>query len=488
MSVRRKSARGTLVLTLGEAVIYGCSFVRNMILARVLTKEDFGISAAFSLIITLLEFSSKLGISRFVIRDEEGDEPEFLAAAHLVQGGVAVLSSLMMMSAAWPLAHLFGIPTHVDAMFILAAIPLLNGVTHLDVKRFERNLRFGPSTLVELLPQVAITVAAWPVTYWLPDYRAVVVLLVAKAALSCLCSHALAVQPYRWKLHRDYVWRMLRFGWPLLVTGFLMFGVLQGDQFLVATSYSMAELGPYAGAAALTMAPTFFFGRVFNSIALPIMAGVQSDPSSFERRYGLVIALICVFSATYSVGMIVGAEAIMQLAYGAKYAGSGNLLGWLVAANSFRNIRIAPAIAAMARGDSMNQMTSNIARVMALLPATVVALTGQPLWSVACTGLFGEALACAVSFNRLTKRHGVPLPLNAVPTLIVATAVLAAGVVSQLASALPGVASIGLAAILAAVSGGSVLILLQDARREALRLWGDVRSLEWRAALLRRAD
>ena len=190
MSVRRKSARGTLVLTMGEAVIYGCSFVRNMILARVLTKEDFGISAAFSLIITLLEFSSKLGISRFVIRDEEGDEPEFLAAAHLVQGAVAVLSSLLMVAAAWPLARLFGIPTAVGAMFVLAAIPLLNGITHLDVKRFERGLRFGPSTLVEMLPQIVVTAAAWPVTVWLPDYRAVVVSWSARqpsavSALTC---------------------------------------------------------------------------------------------------------------------------------------------------------------------------------------------------------------------------------------------------------------------------------------------------------------
>jgi len=488
MSVRRKSARGTLVLTMGEAVIYGCSFVRNMILARVLTKEDFGISAAFSLIITLLEFSSKLGISRFVIRDEEGDEPEFLAAAHLVQGAVAVLSSLLMVAAAWPLARLFGIPTAVDAMFVLAAIPLLNGITHLDVKRFERGLRFGPSTLVEMLPQIVVTAAAWPVTVWLPDYRAVVVLLVGKAAFSCICSHVLAVQPYRWQLHREYVARMLRFGWPLLVTGFLMFGVLQGDQFLVATSYSMADLGPYAGAAALTMAPTFFFGRVFNSIALPIMAGVQNDPASFERRYSLIIALICVFSAAYSVGMIVGAEAIMQLAYGAKYAGSGYLLVWLVAANSFRNIRIAPAIAAMARGDSMNQMTSNIARVLALVPASAVALSGQPLWTVACTGLFGEALACAVSFNRLSKRHRVPLALNVWPTAIVATTVVSAGLASQLAPDLPQVVSLGVAAFGAAAAGAAVLFLLPDARREALRVWGEVRTLKWRTALLRRAE
>ena len=63
------------------------------------TWTSIGIAAALAMIVTLLEFSRKLGISRFVIRDKEGDQPDFLAVAHLVQGLAAVLSSLLMVSA-----------------------------------------------------------------------------------------------------------------------------------------------------------------------------------------------------------------------------------------------------------------------------------------------------------------------------------------------------------------------------------------------------
>jgi O-antigen/teichoic acid export membrane protein len=481
MSLRRKSLRGSFILTLGEGVIYGSSFIRNMILARMLTKADFGIAAAFAMIITLLEFSAKLGISRFVIRDKEGDQPEFLATAHFVQGAAALLSSLLMVAAAWPMARLFGIGDHVSALYVLAAIPLLHGITHLDVKRFERELRFGPSTWVEMVPQVAITLAAWPAAEWFGDYRAVVVLLIVKAVCSCVGSHWLAEQPYRWRMHREYILRMLRFGWPLLVTGFLMFGVLQGDQFLVATFYTMTDLGPYAAAAALTMAPTFFFGRVFNSVALPVMAKVQDDPVAFERRYRLIIASICVFSTAYSVGMIVGAEALMQLVYGQKYAGSGIILGWLAAANSFRNIRIAPAIAAMARGDSVNSMVSNLARVVALLPALAVALSGQPVWMIACTGLVGEALACTVSFRRLSKQHRVPLARSLWPTLLVTVTVLLAGLASHFgAQHLHAALSLALAGVGACCAGIVVGWLLVDTRREAVRFWHQFSRVGWR--------
>jgi len=487
MGTRRKSARASLVLTTGEAMVYGCSFIRNMILARMLTKADFGIAATLTMFITLLEFSSRLGISRFLVRDKEGNQPEFLAAAHLVHAVAAGLSSIVMAFAAWPLARLFGIGDHVSALLVLAVIPLLHGATHLDVRRFERELRFGPGVWLEMVPQVTITLAAWPLAMWLGDYRTMLVLLIVKAVFVCVGSHWVAERPFQLRMHRDYVTRMLHFGWPLMVNGFLMFGVLQGDQFLVATFYGMVELAPYAAAAALTMAPTFVFGRIFNPVALPVLAKAQGDPSAFERRYGLLIGIISVFSAAYCVGMIIGSEAIMRLVYGQKYAHSGIILCWLVAANSFRNIRIAPAIAAMARGDSMNQLLSSLARVVALAPALAVAYARQPVWMIASSGLVGEALACMVSFQRLSAVHRMPRARNLRPTGLVAAAVLLAGAISRLGTQyLHPVLSLSLAVLGAALAGGVVMLLLEDTRREAQRLWGLSRSVslgEWLSLL-----
>src|SRR5262245_19352969 len=116
MGLRRDSLRGTLLLSLGEGVNYGSSFIRNMVLARLLTREDFGIAAAFAMIITLLEFSGKLGVARFLIRDKEAGEPGYLDTAHAVQAGAGVLSALLMLVGAWPLAALFELQGHFAAL------------------------------------------------------------------------------------------------------------------------------------------------------------------------------------------------------------------------------------------------------------------------------------------------------------------------------------------------------------------------------------
>ena len=471
-------------MTLGEGAVYGCSFVRNMILARMLTKADFGVAATFALIMTLLEMSDKLGMARFVVRDKEGDEPEFLAAAHLVHFVAAALSAILIVACAGPLSVLFGIPDQRWAIVLLALAPLFRGLEHLDIRRFERDLRFAPSLLVEAIPQVVITLAAWPVVSWLKDYRAVLVLLLAKGFVSCVGSHVLAEQPYRWRLHRLYILRMLRFGWPLIVNGFLMFGVLQGDHFLIAALYTMTDLAPYAAAAALTMAPTFFFGRVFNSLMLPIVAGVQADPVALARRYRQVLSVVTVFAVVCCVAMILGGEAFMRLVYGSKYAGSGVLLAWLAAANAFRNIRIAPAVAAIAKGDSQNQMISNLFRVIALIPAAAAAFTQQPLWSIACTGLVGEALACWISFLRLRRRDSVPLSNSLVPASWVLLAVATSGVLVLLGfHQLPPTFSVLLAAFGACIGAAATIAALPELRNEAGKLYSHWRLAGWRGCV-----
>lgn len=486
MSLRKKTIQGSLLLTTGEAVAYASSFVRNMILARVLTKADFGIAASLGLVVTLLEFSAKLGVARFVVQDKEGDRPDFIAAAHLVQFSAGALGAILMAASAPLLARLFTVPALGLTITWLALVALFRGLEHMDLMRYQRDLRFVPSTLAEAVPQLVITLAAWPVAVWLKDFRAVLVLLVAKTALSCLVSHLLAERSYRWQWHREYVVRMLRFGWPLLATGFLMVGVMQGDQFLVASFYTMTDLGPYAAAAALVMAPSFLFGRVLSPLALPLLAKVQDNPPALQRRYRQILAVVVAFSATSTVAMVIGAEALMRLVYGGQYAGSGVVLAWLASAYAFRNLRYAPTMAALARGDSQNQLIANLWRVSSLLPALGLALIHKPVWMLACCGLLGEALSCWASFMRLRRRDGLPFSVSLVPTQWLVLLVAVAGLVAWAgAHRWPALWALA-AALCASLLVGVVLAnVLPELRGEVGSAWEGYRVGGWREALSR---
>ena len=311
-----------------------------------------------------------------------------------------------------------------------------------------------------------MSLLAWPVAVWLPDYRAVLLLMAVKGVGSTIMTHILAEHPYRWAIHRTFIIRMLRFGWPLLLNGFLMFGVFQGDQFLIGHYYSMAELGTYAAASSLAMAPSFIFGRILSSLMLPIMSQVQSDPDQFRKRYQTCIQTVAAFSAWYAVATIFAAESWMRVAYGNKYTGAGIILAWLSASNSFRILRLAPAIAALAKADSQNQMKSNILRLVALLPALWFAVNAKPVWMIAGTGLLGESFACFYSFWRLKNRDGVPWAANLLAVGMTILAICASAAASTLIQEWSLFWSLPTAALVGAFVGVGALVLFPDSRRE----------------------
>lgn len=472
MNLRKQVLRGATIVTLGEVVGYAASFVRNMILARLLSKADYGMAAVFGMVMSLLEFTAKLSVGRVLVQDKEGEKPAFLATGHALQVSAGLVSAALIVCLAPWLARWFGIAEHGWALMMLGVVVLVRSLEHLDVRRFERNLRFGPSAAVEAVPQVVTTLAAWPLATWLGDYRAVLVLLITKAALGCAISHMWAEQRYCWGWQPEYGRRMVRFGWPLVLTGFLMFGIMQGDQFLVATYYSMADLAPYAAAVSLVMAPQFVVGRVFGSVALPLMARVQDDATVFAHRYRQMLRAMSLYAACSTTGMIVGAEAMMQAVYGPKYAGSGAILAWLAAVAGLRSLRVAVSTANLARGDSPSQLWSNLFRACSLFPAVVVALHGRPLWMIAACGVVGECVATLYCAWRLRQSIGIPADV----TLGAALGVLGlAGLIGLAVNAIWGMqvwAGLVLAFMTAALTGGLVVGMSAILRSECVRCLG----------------
>jgi O-antigen/teichoic acid export membrane protein len=181
--------------------------------------------------------------------------------------------------------------------------------------------------------------------------------------------------------------------------------------------------------------------------------------------------------------MVIGGEALMRLVYGGKYAGSGIILACLAGANAYRNLRIAPSLAALAKGDSQNQLISNLWRVSSLLPALALVLIHKPIWMRACCGWFGEALGCWASFVRLRRRDGVPLSVSLVPTQWLTLMVASAGVVAWFgAHRWPSLWAL-VAAMLASLIAGAVLAsALPELRHEVRSAWEGFRVGGWREA------
>lgn len=404
-----KLFRGTVILTLGQVASYGLSFARNVILARLLTKADFGLAAVFGMTLSLLEIAGRMSFGQQIIQAKDGNSEPFQATSHAFQFALSLAGALLIFSLSHPVALAFKMPDAAWAFALLSVVPLARGFEHLDYCRMQRELNYLPAVLCEVVPQTVITLAAWPLTLWLGDFRVIVWLMLSKAVLGILMSHGLASQPYRWAWRRDYVRGMWAFGWPLLLNGLLMFASQQADQVVVGAFLSLDNLAAYALTLSLVSIPWFIFGQVGSSIMLPILSRSQDDPEQFRRHYRICAETAGVGAVVLTLPLIIGGEQIVAVIYGSKYAGTGILMALLGATSAVRFLRFVPAVAATARADTLNQLYSNIWRGISLPLTVTVAMLGGSVALIASCALLAELVATAVSVLRLRTRQGVPL-------------------------------------------------------------------------------
>lgn len=418
---------GFIVVTSGQSLAFGLSFARNLILARLLSRADFGLAATFSLAVTMLELTGRIGLGQQVVQAAEGDSDNFMATAHSFQLIAGAISAGALLILSIPMAGLFKVPDKAWAFALLALVPLARGIAHLDFQQRQRKFDFLPSVWVDLVPQTIVTGLAYPLAIWIGDFRVVLILIFAKEILSNLMTHVLARQAIHWGWDKKISLRMWKFSWPLILNGLLIFSSQQGDQMLVGGGYSLEILALYSAAASLIAVPFMIMAQAASSIMLPVLSRVQGDSDQFNREYQACIQLSAVGAVATMVPLILGGEQILRILYGSKYIGGGAILAWLSVACAFRFLRIAPAIAAMAKADTKNQMISNMFRVSSLAFGFIVLLMGKSVEALAASMMIGELLALFAATYRLRRRQKIPVNDTLKSTLYLGVAMTIAG-------------------------------------------------------------
>ena len=183
-----------LLLSTGNILAALLGLVRNVVIARLLSVDDFGIASTFAITMALIEMASNIALNRLIIQSKDGDNPILQSTLHTIQFGRGIFGGIILFLIAHPLALLFGIPEVAWAYQVLAIVPFLRGLAHLDMFRMQREMLFKPMITVELAAQGVATLAAIPLALWLGDYSAMLFAILLQQFVYLVVSHLVAEQ------------------------------------------------------------------------------------------------------------------------------------------------------------------------------------------------------------------------------------------------------------------------------------------------------
>ncbi len=324
-----RTVHGGMIAVASQVIRLFLQIASAAVLARLIAPEEFGLVAMAATVTALLSAVTELNVSTASVQREEVDQ-DTASAIFLIGLAASVIMALLGM-AAMPVASWFFNDDRVGV--IVLALVASTPVRALGAQHFAllmRNMQWFKMQAVSLAGIVAGIVAAI-LAAWLYDagYWALVIQGWASAIVTTALSWALC--PWRPTRVRDWSGGLgsMRFGVNLTVAMLMNYLNRRMDNILIGRRWGSVELGFYARAYDLLLAPLNFFTGPMGTAMVPALSRLQNEPEKWRRAFLDALAVVAIVGGAIASVLFGAAEPIVRIVFGPGWDQTGVIFSYL---------------------------------------------------------------------------------------------------------------------------------------------------------------
>ena len=389
--------KSALLIFLGQTFGSLLGLVRNLLIARLISVENYGIAATFAITMSLIEMMTTLGLNQLIIQDKDGEDQHLqsgLQGFHLLR---SVFSGTLLFAVAPVVARFLGTDDILWAYQLLGLMPMIGGLTHFDIYRLQRRMVYLPSILVAAIPPLVSLLLIWPLYQVYQDFRVMLYVLLAQSVAIVVTSHVFAQRPYRLRLDPQVMTRAFRFGWPLLINNILLFMIFESEKIIVGREVSLAALALFAMGMTLTLTPTQVLGSSSQSFFLPQLSAIRGDAERFKHVAITTFQAHLVLGSSFVIGVLFLGAPVVRVLLGEKYAALIPLMTWLAILQSLRLFKGGGTTVALAMARTGVATIANLARIASIPFAWYIASHHGDLVLVIWVSIIAELAGFLIS-------------------------------------------------------------------------------------------
>ena len=316
MSLRGGVVKGAFSLGGARIVSNLLSAGAILVLARLLTPEDFGIVAIAMAVLTVVQSSTELSLNNALIQKDSVDRSHIDTAwtMALIR---AVIIVVFFVLAAWPLSLAYSNLDMIPVFIVSGITGALIGLQNPHIWLATKKMSFMPLALVQLsfkgfgIP-ISIALALVWESYWS---------IIAGNALGALAAGALSyiLLPYRPRLTLEHVREIWSFSGWMFFNQFLETLNWRIDQLIIGLVVPKGQLGIYAVADNFAVIPTRETTQPIRHALFPGLANLSNDKARLTRSHVLAQSTIAMLIAPLGVGLALVAGPAVAIALGDKW-------------------------------------------------------------------------------------------------------------------------------------------------------------------------
>jgi O-antigen/teichoic acid export membrane protein len=319
-----RSARGGAVTIASQGFKFFTGMAATVILARLLTPQDYGLVGMVAIVINFVSMFQYLGLSTATVKWANLNHQQVSTLFWL---NVALSTIIMLLTvASGPLlAWFYGDQRLTWITFGYAVSIFLTGLFIQHEAILSRQMRFNAIAIVDISSLMAGLVAALIAAWYGAGYWA----LVLSQFVSTLARVLGTWIGCKWRpglpVRGSGVRSILSYGGNLTGYGFINFFSRNLDNALIGRYWGTYQLGLYAKAYQMLLMPMEQINAPIAAVAVPALSRLADSPERYRRAYLSVLEKIAMITMPGIALMIATSDWLVVLLLGSQWREAGTI-------------------------------------------------------------------------------------------------------------------------------------------------------------------
>ena len=370
-SLGQRIKNGTFWAFIGHGLLQVLSLTAIIVLARLLSPDDFGVVAIAMVVWGMVRLFGDIGIGAKIIQQSDEVDQYANAAFWL---NILIASCLFLFTAAIaPFAASFYKNDLVNPILMILGLGFfLNsfGATHsvLLIKEMEFKKKALVDVTVELITKIMTILMAF-VGY---GVWSLVIPQVLSSPFRVLALWKIC--PWRPSVEFNFIYwkKIYHYGKYILGTDLLRYISLNGDYMVIGRFLGVFELGLYRFAHMIANYPVENIVWVVGKVCFPAFSKLQNDLARLRETFLKMIKLLSLVSFPLFIGLVGVAHELIPFVFGEKWNNAIIPLQIIVGFTLIRSFVSPSGIIVRALGRPRIEFIFNLAQVPIVLLAIIV--------------------------------------------------------------------------------------------------------------------
>jgi PST family polysaccharide transporter len=293
-------------------------FTLSVVLARLLTPQDFGLIGMILVFTGFAQLLSDLGLGPALIQKIETDSL-LLSTVFWINISAGICLTIVFAAFSPLFATLYHQPQLQSVSFVISTIFLISSLNVVQNALLQKKLDFKnlakveiTATLISGILAIALAVSGagvWSLVWQTIAYASV------SAAIMWLITDWKPLYAFSWKKLNT----LMGFGTNLMGFNIFNYLVRNMDNFLVGKYLGTAPLGIYARAYGLMLLPLAQVSTMVSRVAFPAMASIQGDIPRLRNLFLSANRIIGLVAFPIMAGLFAVADHFIIVVYGEKW-------------------------------------------------------------------------------------------------------------------------------------------------------------------------